>query len=199
MDMLARYNLRVKKVLLCDMDDVMVNCAMLVRINEHLGTAYQDQDETIPYYRQEIILDGTERNKFFTDIFPNMYYYKDVAIKENAREILQKLNEKYELYIVTDFCIPGHSYLGAKIIPDKFKILTSEFPFLQPEQFVFIRSKKLLTGDIMIDDKVSNLSPHVSQKLLFTAWHNKNISDAELFKQGITRVNNWSDIASKLL
>ena len=36
-------------------------------------------------------------------------------------------------------------------------------------------------------------------KLLFTAWHNKDLTDDELKKQNIIRVNNWKEIASILL
>ena len=36
-------------------------------------------------------------------------------------------------------------------------------------------------------------------KLLFTAWHNENISESELDKQDIIRVNNWKEIEELLL
>lgn len=35
-------------------------------------------------------------------------------------------------------------------------------------------------------------------KLLFTAWHNKNISSKELESKGIIRVDSWYDIEKVL-
>lgn len=36
-------------------------------------------------------------------------------------------------------------------------------------------------------------------KLLFTAWHNKNLTKEELDRQNIIRVSNWKKIKSLLL
>lgn len=47
--------------------------------------------------------------------------------------------------------------------------------------------------DARIDDKVSNLTDG-KIKLLYDAWHNRNISKKELDKLEIIRVHNWYEI-----
>ena len=37
------------------------------------------------------------------------------------------------------------------------------------------------------------------KKLLFSAYHNKNIPDEELKKDGLIRVNNWKEVEKILL
>ena len=44
-----------------------------------------------------------------------------------------------------------------------------------------------------------NLYKYAEMKLLFTAWHNKDMSDEELSQQGIIRVDSWDDIKRILL
>lgn len=51
---------------------------------------------------------------------------------------------------------------------------------------------------IYIDDKVNNIEG-ATTKLLYTAWHNKDITKEELEKQNIIRVNNWKEIGKILL
>lgn len=50
---------------------------------------------------------------------------------------------------------------------------------------------------LMLEYKVSNLTDG-KIKLLYDPWHNRNISDEELAKKGITRVYNWYDIEKVL-
>ena len=64
--------------------------------------------------------------------------------------------------------------------------------------FVFVGNKKILKSDIKIDDKIENLI-NGDIKLLYTAYHNKNISKEELEEKGIVRVNNWLEIEKLLL
>ena len=52
--------------------------------------------------------------------------------------------------------------------------------------------------DIRIDDKINNLDG-AKTKLLFSAYHNKNMLDSELSSMGIERMNSWLDIRDRLL
>ena len=52
--------------------------------------------------------------------------------------------------------------------------------------------------DIRIDDRLNNLSG-ATTKLLFTAWHNKDLSKEELKKKNTIRVNSWKEIEDILL
>ena len=125
--------------------------------------------------------------------------YKDIPVKPGVLEILPKLNKKYDLLLCTDILIPNYEWEADKEFVSKFNMLKEKFSFLNPKQFMFMRRKELLHADIMIDDKPTNFGPHVKQKLMLTAYHNKKLDNDTLKKQGITRVDTWQVIASLLL
>ena len=52
--------------------------------------------------------------------------------------------------------------------------------------------------DIRIDDKLDNLNG-AEIKLMFTAWHNRDMDDDYLKNNNVIRVNNWCDIEKILL
>ena len=56
----------------------------------------------------------------------------------------------------------------------------------------------ILKCDIFIDDKIENLTGG-DIKILYTAYHNKSISDEELKKLGIIRAKDWLDIKRILI
>ncbi len=64
--------------------------------------------------------------------------------------------------------------------------------------YVFLGNKSILGCDIKIDEKLENLE-NAKIKLLYTAYHNKNLSDNVLNEKGIIRVDNWNDIEKILL
>ena len=69
-----------------------------------------------------------------------------------------------------------------------------EFDFLDPEKVIFTNSKNIFKADVQIDDRLPNLKGDVKLKLLFNAYHNKNISDEELKENNVIRVKNWKEI-----
>ena len=73
-----------------------------------------------------------------------------------------------------------------------------ELPYITPFQYIFLYDKSLLNIDIKIDDKPDNLT-NCERKILFNAWHNNNLTEDELNKLGIERVNNWYEIKEKLI
>ena len=70
--------------------------------------------------------------------------------------------------------------------------------FIEPQNYIFTADKSIVNCDIKIDDKISNIEG-AETKLLFTAWHNKDLTAEELNKQNIIRVNNWKEIRKVLL
>ncbi len=66
------------------------------------------------------------------------------------------------------------------------------------KNYIFTSDKSIVNCDIKIDDKVNNIKG-ASTKLLFTAWHNKDLTEDELQKEKIIRVNNWKEIKKILL
>ena len=54
-------------------------------------------------------------------------------------------------------------------------------------------------GDIKIDDRLSNLKGYGEQKYLFDSYHNQEICDEELEKEGVIRVSGWKELETILL
>lgn len=179
------------KKLMIDMDEVITTNNFERAINEYLG--YEFDFKNFKGFRLQEAL-GDKRSEFFIWL-RNQDYYKDATLIDNCYEVMQKLNKKYELYVVTDYIWPEKEMLeyNGKFIDSKYRFLQKKLDFLNPNQFIFSPNKKIINCDIKIDDKIDNLE-NSNIKLMFTAWHNKDLTDKELKSKGITRVNGWKDI-----
>ncbi|MDD2625415.1 MAG: hypothetical protein GX032_01690 [Tenericutes bacterium] len=182
----------MKKKLMVDMDDVIVNGGLLYIINDFLGTNYTE-DYFKSFYMQDIVEDKEAFFKFF--LTKNMYDY--CKLSENAYEVLEYLNEKYDLFIGTSYIFKEIPKESGKILLDKFNYLQDKLPFISPYKYIFLGDKSVLDFEVKIDDKEENLEG-AEKKILFTAYHNKNISDEELKTKAIERALNWLDV-KKLL
>lgn len=183
-----------KQKLMIDMDDVITYGGFLYLINIYLGTSYKEEDFS-EYYMQDIIPEDRKIDFFNWFIDQNMY--EKCKIFDDCYDVLKELNEEYDLYIGTSYIFKEITRNSGHILSQKYDFLTKTFPFIDPNRFIFIQNKELLDMDIKIDDKASNLK-NCKRKLLFTAFHNCNISNCELDKNGMERVNNWNEIRIKL-
>lgn len=177
------------KKILVDVDDVLVGGNFLKVVNEFLKTSYTE-DDLKGYYIQDLL--GDRKEEFFKD-FEHVNLYEDINLYQNARDVLEKLNNKYDIYLCSAFVwreIPNKSGNSLK---NKFDFLIKHLPFIDPNKHIYTSSKMIIQADIRIDDKISNLG-NADINLLYTAYHNKNISDEELKEKNIIRVNNWKDI-----
>jgi 5'-nucleotidase len=106
-----------------------------------------------------------------------------------SREVLEKLNDKYDLYIVsaaTEF---------PQSLPEKQWWLGQHFPFIQWQKIVFCGSKEIIKADIMIDDHFKNLDFFSGPTTyLFTQPHNQKTDPGKH-----RRVHGWDELASLLL
>lgn len=182
-----------KKTLVIDMDDVITTDTLTGIINEYLGTNYKDDDFT-EFYKQDIVPDKEKFFKYF--LTKNEYNYG--FINPNAIEVIKELNEKYEVFIGTSFIFKEIVNESGILVKNKYDFLIKHFPFINPMNFVFVGNKSILKSDVKIDDKIENLV-NGEIKILFTAYHNKNISEEELKKAGIIRANDWIDVKEILL
>lgn len=110
-----------------------------------------------------------------------------------TNDSLQLQNEKKILSMEGEEII---EYAGNNL-KNKYNFLYEKLDFIEPQNYIFTADKSIVNCDIKIDDKVNNIEG-AETKLLFTAWHNKDITDEELKKQSITRVNNWKEIGEIL-
>lgn len=187
-----------KQVLIVDMDEVLYE--------EWSSRAYCEF-KSIPFSKdhrqthliQDLFTDKEERDKFVEFCFSKQNYYDGAQLIKGARSAMQKLNEKYSLYICTDYLFKGYEWSSDKALQFKTDVLRRDFPFINPSQYIFMRGKHLLHADILIDDRPWNFGPHIDRCLLFTAMHNKHISQEELRELGLKRVNTWKEIEELLL
>ena len=130
------------------------------------------------------------------EVFPNSKkhlhtegFFRSAPVIQDSQEILARLNEKYEVFIVsaaTEF---------PKSLTEKQAWLNEFFPFITWQQMVFCGSKEIIRAEIMIDDHFKNLdffSGHTG--LLYTQPHNALAGNGRH-----RRVNNWQEIAAMLL
>jgi 5'(3')-deoxyribonucleotidase len=186
-----------KEILIIDFDEVIIEKFFLYRFNEFTGKNLTENDFTKVYMQDE--LEPVEREKFFEYLFSRKNVYENVPLMPDAKETLEKLNQKYELYLCSDFLLKGYERQSSKLLMDKCEIYNKELPFIEPTQYIFMRNKPLIKADILIDDRLTNFSKNVKTKLLYTAYHNKNMSKAELDKLGLVRVSSWKEISAILL
>ena len=180
-----------------DMDDVICEGGFLHLLNKFLGSNYTLNDMK-GYYMQELIPDNKvdEWNEYICN--QNLYGEGNYFIKD-AIDTIRELNKQYEVYIVTAFIFRETPTKSGKHLYNKYECLCENMPFLHPSRFVFCDSKHLIKCDIKIDDKLSNILDNAETKLLFDAYHNRDITNEELDKLGVRRVCTWRDIGALLL
>lgn len=185
-----------KKKLLVDFDDTICNSVTLPKVNKFLGTNYT-LDDFDDYFIDNLI-PKDRLNEYFEFYFKEDPY-ENLPLITGAREALEKLNEKYDVYICSSCILYKSPQSSAKLFASKFNYLVKNLPFLDPAKFIFTSSKDICCGDILIDDFFHNFRCNISTKLLFESYHNKKITDEELKERGVTRVKNWQDVCEKLL
>ncbi|MBL4662970.1 MAG: 5'(3')-deoxyribonucleotidase [Flavobacteriaceae bacterium] len=115
-------------------------------------------------------------------------FFRTAPLISNAFDVMQRLNEKYDIFIVSAAMEFPNS------LEEKYYWLEEHFSFIPWNRIVFCGSKTVVQGDILIDDHYKNLDPFENRTLLFTQPHNINRSD-----NGHERVKDWNDIANLLL
>lgn len=187
----------IMKTIMIDMDDVICEGGFLYHLNKFLDTNYTTSDMK-GYYMQELIPEdrADDWNEYIAS--QNLYGEGNCFI-DGALETIEKLSKQYEVYIVTAYIFRETPYKSGQHLYNKYKCLCEKMSFLHPSRFVFCDAKKLIKCDIKIDDKLSNILENSDIKLLFDAYHNRNITKEELDKLGVRRVCTWPEIGELLL
>ena len=178
------------KRLLIDMDNCITDPLILEYINEFKNANYK-LDEQTDFYLQNLV---TRNKEQFWKFLNEKNLYENAELKDNCYEALKELNEIYDIYIVTSYLWKdGMIDASGNNLANKYNYLKEKLPFIKPEKYIFTTNKNIIEADIGIDDRLNNLT-HLNKKILFDAWHNKNITDEELETIGAVRVYNWLDI-----
>lgn len=112
-------------------------------------------------------------------------FFRDLPVIDGAVEAVRKLQEKYEVYVVSAAMEFKNS------LEDKFDWLNEHFPFISWKNIIFC-GEKIVNVDVMIDDRIKNFTDFKGRPLLFTSPHNVLITDYE-------RVDNWQQVLYKLM
>lgn len=184
------------KKILVDMDDVICIHGFIGIVNDFLGTEYTE-DDAKSYYINDLI--PKEKMEEWIKFYRNKNVYDYMELNQDVQEILKKLNNEYEIYIVTAYIFRDDPSISGIQLKNKFDYLQKNLPFINPERFVFLSNKSIINADVRIDDNIKNLEGTSELKLLFTAYHNKNLTTEELEKQNVKRVNTWKEIEKILL
>jgi 5'(3')-deoxyribonucleotidase len=115
-------------------------------------------------------------------------FFRTAPVMEGSQEILNRLNQQYEVFIVSAAIEFPQS------LPEKQQWLNEHFPFIQWQQMVFCGLKTIIDADIMIDDHFKNLDHFKNTTLLFSQPHNL-LQDTGRHK----RVHTWKEIGDLLL
>jgi len=99
---------------------------------------------------------------------------------EDSKEIIEALNNKYEVFIVSAAMEFKYS------LYEKFEWLDEHFPFIPWKRRVFCGDKSIVNGDVLIDDHDFNLSVFAGRPIVFTAPHNVHYTEYE-------RMDKWKD------
>ena len=184
----------VMKTIMVDMDDVLTNGNFSKILEDYLGYK-PDYDNIKNYYIQDIL--GDKKDDFFSK-FKDMDVYENASLLPDCYNVLKELNKHYKIYICTDYIWREIIEYAGNNLKNKYNFLYEKLDFIEPKNYIFTADKSIINCDIKIDDKVNNIEG-APMKLLFTAWHNKELSNEELDKENIIRVNNWKEIGEILL
>jgi 5'-nucleotidase len=113
-------------------------------------------------------------------------FFRDIEIFPNAIQVIEKLNKKFEVFLVSSATEFPYS------LKDKIDWANENFPFIHWQQICLCGSKSLVQTDYMIDDRSMNFRTFRGKPYLYTAYHN-------LHETGFERFDNWEEVAEKFL
>jgi 5'(3')-deoxyribonucleotidase len=169
-----------------DMDDVMADTTFKIiqYINERISSDYTyDGLMTANDHVKKAFYESYIANN---DFLWEPGFFEDIPVKPDAVEVIQALQEKYEVFIVSAATEFPNS------MKEKLNWISKYFPFIGWQHTVFCGHKHMILADYLIDDHEKNLKTFTGTPLLFTAPHNLHIHDYE-------RVNTWLDVKTRLL
>ncbi|MCL1876726.1 hypothetical protein FWF74_01710 [Candidatus Saccharibacteria bacterium] len=187
----------MKRVLI-DVDDVICTNHFLGSINRFTNKNYKMSDFTTYSFEHDIFKTDDELNAYY-DYYLSANSYDDSELMPDCYEVLEKMIKKYEVYLTTSCVHFVRERDFGRQFGDKFYFLLDKLPFFPPNNIIMTNRKDIINGDVIIDDRLKHLTDGKrEQRLLFDSFHNKEISDEELQKLGITRVRGWKEIGKIL-
>ena len=124
-----------------------------------------------------------------SDVRQQLYepgFFRHLPVIENSVEVLEQMNKKYDVYIVSAATEFPNS------LTDKYNWLMEHYPFFHWKQLVLCGTKSMILADFMIDDHARHLEAFTGKPYLFSAPHN-------LDEQRFERLENWAAVGAAFL
>ena len=125
------------------------------------------------------------------------YNYRDISKLKYWINLYKQHGEKVFINRETGIYKRDTKLLAINRV-QKYNFLMNKLPFLTPENYVFLVDKSVLNCEIKIDDRIDNLSG-AEAKILYSAYHNIDLSSESLKQQNIERADNWLDVKKLVL
>lgn len=191
-----------KKDLLLDVDEVICFSGYLEAVNDFLNTNYTIDDFDKYYIDAQVV--PKEKISEFNEFVSKRNLYDYTSFLPGAIETIKKLNEKYNIYILSACINPFDLDNSGIQFKNKYDFLRKNLPFINPRNFIFTSSKHMLKADIQIDDYIVNFDSDVKLKILFPAYHNKDLDENLLKEKNIIRAGydwktGWEEVSKILL
>lgn len=173
------------KTIAIDMDEVITDTAKKLKAwyKDDKGIIIEEADIQGLNLSEAVI---EEHAHLFLQYANTPGFFRDLDIMPDAEKVLEQLNERYQLFIVSAAMEFPES------LKDKFEWINEKLPFISWKQICFCGMKSLIQTDIMIDDRTRNFTALKGRKILYSAHHNAKETAYE-------RVNSWTEIADLLL
>jgi len=191
-----------KQIIVLDFDNVICDDHYVYPLNQYLektgrkpfGTIYKHNGEGGKPNRENFT-DDEDMREFFK-FFLSDSTYRGTKPLPGAIEGVAELCKHYEVYIVTAI---SQTREHAREYADKFHWMLDKMPFFNPRKIIMANDKSVINADIIVDDRIRNLTDNYKTKILFSAYHNAEIKQSVLDKIGVERISGWKDLLKRLL
>ena len=169
-----------------DMDDTIVNSTArwVDYANARYGTSVRYDD--LREWNVALAFPMLTKEQIYALLYEEDFW-RSITPLPGAAETLAALKEAgHRVLIVTN----SH-YVCLQVKMEE--VLFRYFPFLTWDDVILTADKRLVRGDVLIDDGVQNLVGGGYEKILFTQPHNRAFDAAAA---GMTRVDDWRGVAA---
>lgn len=147
-----------KKIVLLDIDDtISLFLESLVQYNEELFGEKIHLEQITDWDLAKF----SSRGRQIYDLFKHPGLYRYLKARDGAYEFVEGLNKDYDLFFVTDspsgtsFCdVESGAVSFSNPADDKRKWIQEQFPFFDHSKIIFCKHKWMITGDVLLDDKL---------------------------------------------
>jgi 5'(3')-deoxyribonucleotidase len=114
-------------------------------------------------------------------VYNNLQPYKG-----SVKAVKSLVEQGHEVYVATSSDIRNMEW--------KERLLQRYFPFIPKENLIRIHNKKLLNVDILVEDKLDNLTQTFADRVCFDQPWNRD--DSADFAYSIYRVRHWGEVVN---